>query len=173
MPVLFIEPFSLPSTVKSRGVEVSLKGAVTSNLDLIANYTYVDSEIGEADGFLGPSVGEPRFGVPKHAFSLLASYRFRNGSPLEGLTLTGAVQYHSARLANNSRTILNVLRPAIELDPLLRFDVSGTYKLNDRVTIEAGVQNLLDEVNILPSAVFGLGRPDIRRTVFAALSVDF
>ncbi|MEP5761867.1 MAG: TonB-dependent receptor [Litoreibacter sp.] len=174
VPLSFDGTFSVPTTNSSKGVELSLKGAVTDNLNITANYTYVDSEIGGVNGTtINAAAGESLPGVPEHTLSLLANYQFDRGTRFEGLSLTGAVRYQSSRLLSNSATFNGFDLPSIELDSVVRVDVSGTYDLNERVRLQAGIQNLFDEDIILPSAGFGLGIPEEGRTVFASASFVF
>ncbi|MEM7670217.1 MAG: TonB-dependent receptor, partial [Pseudomonadota bacterium] len=102
VPVSTDATFSVESDQESRGVELTLQGAVTPNFNLVANYTYIDSELASvAPGGIEPAIGEPLVGVPNHALSVLGSYRFDEGS-LDGLTLTAGLRYRGARLATNT-----------------------------------------------------------------------
>ena len=106
--------------------------------------------------------------------SFLANYQFDESTRFDGLTLTGAVRYQSSRLLSNSLDVAGIgSLPSIELDSIVRVDVSGAYDLNDTVRLKAGIQNLFDEEIITPSAGFGLGAPEAGRTVLVSASYEF
>jgi outer membrane receptor for ferric coprogen and ferric-rhodotorulic acid len=77
--------------VRSQGFEAELVGALTSNWQVMAGYTYTDTEYaGNADN--AGAVFEPR--TPTHAARLWTKYDFSDG--LRGLSLAGGVSMFGA-----------------------------------------------------------------------------
>ncbi|MEM8792474.1 MAG: TonB-dependent receptor [Pseudomonadota bacterium] len=173
VPVTTDATFFVGSEQESRGVEVALQGAVTPNFNIVANYTYVDSELSSVDpGGLEPALGEPLAGVPEHAFSVLGSYSFDQGT-LDGLTLTAGLRYRGGRLATNSFDvpILGIL-DAIEFDSFVDIDIGASYVLTEDVELEVGISNLLDQ-EILRGNTGNIAIPEPGIEGFAALTVRF
>ncbi|WP_421708626.1 TonB-dependent siderophore receptor [Algihabitans sp.] len=169
--------FFVPATQESRGVELELQGAVTDNLSIVASYVYTDAELTEVGaGGSQLAVGDAPQGVPEHSVNLLARYSFDRGA-LDGLSLTGSLQYASRRI-NSSPTELRagslppVLFDRTELASFVRVDIGAAYALTENVRIEAGVQNLFDqEIANARGSSFAVPEPPL--TAFGSLRIRF
>ncbi|WP_394004376.1 TonB-dependent receptor domain-containing protein [Luteimonas sp. WGS1318] len=116
---------------KIRGVELAGRYRIVEPLSLRANYTYTDSE-----QTTGPNAGQP----------LAQSARHMANATLDW-TLSDTV---SLQLTGESRS--KRFRNAVDADGNLLFyksynvlHLGGRYRLNEHVTINARVNNLLDE----------------------------
>lgn len=76
--------------IQSRGAEFEANWYVTDNLELNANYTYIDMEITKDSG--NDLEGKSPIYVPKHAASLWTNYYFEDGL-FNGTRLGGGVRY--------------------------------------------------------------------------------
>lgn len=76
--------------VESRGAEFEAHWDITDNLDVIANYTYIDMEVTKDSG--NGLQGKQPIYVPKNAASLWANY-FIDSDFLAGTRLGGGVRY--------------------------------------------------------------------------------
>lgn len=85
--------------VRSRGVELEARAAVTENASLIAAYAYTDAETVDG-GPLAPELsGKPTGGIPRNMASLWADYRFA-GFGLPGLKVGAGIRYVGDMPAN-------------------------------------------------------------------------
>lgn len=178
VPVATDFDFSAPSTQESRGIEISLQGAVTDNLSILASYAFTDAELTEVGaGGSELNIGESPPAVPKHSVNLLARYDFNRGS-LDGLSLTGSLQYASRRTNGLATEQPNPLGgaplrfEATELEPFVRVDIGVAYEFTENVRIEGGVQNLLNQEIANPS-FNQLAIPEAPVTGFASLRIRF
>jgi catecholate siderophore receptor len=112
------------------GFEVSAAGAVTERWQLLAGYTYLDSEITESNNPLeqGNDIGN----TPPHTFSLWSSHRL-----LPNLEIGAGAQYVSERTVSNTVTA--------ELDAYWLFDAMAAYTLSDTISLRLNLYNLADE----------------------------
>lgn len=177
-PFTFDGTFFTTSSSESRGVEVTLEGAVTPELSIFASYTFTDAELTEVGaGLSDVAIGESPQGVPTHAAGLLAKYRFGEGR-FAGLSLTGAVRFVGERVNFPSLVTPNPLGgppvtiPAIMLDPYVRVDIGAAYEVSDRLRVGAGIQNLLNQEIATPSTI-NLAIPEAPITGFVRLDVRF
>ncbi|UBF26362.1 TonB-dependent siderophore receptor [Kovacikia minuta CCNUW1] len=67
---------------RSRGVEFDIVGELTPGWNLIASYTYTDTQVTEDSN--PDLIGNQLFGVPKHSASLWTTYEIQRGN-LQGL----------------------------------------------------------------------------------------
>ncbi|MEE9273515.1 MAG: TonB-dependent receptor [Robiginitomaculum sp.] len=91
-----------------KGFEIGVQGNVTKNLFVNANYTYINSTIGESigrrSGTIDTSVtGNKTQYVPENAASIFATYDFAGGA-LDGLQIGGGANYQSKVFLNTSNT---------------------------------------------------------------------
>ena len=176
-------PFADVSTGLSRGasqsstgVEVSLQGAVTEHLSVIANYTYTDAEVSDLPGpGLEGDFDAP--GVPEHAANAFANYSFDSGE-LDGLSLNGGVVFNGDRLnalpqfVQTPQGLPSARIGGQDLDSFVRFDIGAGYRLNDWVQASFRVENLFDKDYERPGTP-NFALPESPRTFSGRLSLRF
>ncbi len=74
--------------VRTRGVDLQATAALTPNLNVMANYTYLDNELVKDASYQGKSLTQ----TPAHSGSLWMDYRF-DQRPLSGLQIGGGIRY--------------------------------------------------------------------------------
>ncbi|MGO4743446.1 ferrichrome porin FhuA [Serratia quinivorans] len=123
--------------IRSRGIEIEGKAALTYNLNLIASYTYTDAE------FRDNSInnGHTPAMVPKHMASLWTDYTFNQGW-LNGLTAGGGARYVSSTPGDDGN---NFKVPSYTV-----FDTAIKYQLDnipglENAEIALNVNNLFDK----------------------------
>lgn len=111
-----------------RGFELGLSGAISKEILLTANYTYVDAEIKEA--FVNSAIDDTVVGnqvryVPKHAASAWGSWKPVDGT-LKGLEIGGGLNYQSKVYLNHQNT--QVAKSYVVFDALLGYSF-GNYRI--------------------------------------------
>lgn len=147
---------------RSRGFEFDLVGAVTEQINVIANYSYTETETikNEAD----PSVVGGRLGgVPKHKARLWMTYQFTEG-PLSGFGFGGGVRYVSENSAQ--------FATAIRLDPYAVFDLGAWYTWN-ALRFGLNVYNLFDKHYIVRASDRSIAHPGAPFTIVGSVGVRF
>ncbi|HEY0185059.1 MAG TPA: TonB-dependent siderophore receptor [Rhodopila sp.] len=121
--------------VRSRGIELQAKANVTRNLEVTASYTYLDAHTTKAnDG----TVGFQPFGVPRHAASAWANYKF-DDPVFAGLSVGGGIRY-----TGDTRDQSNTLHvPAYTL-----FDAAFRYNVGERIPPLKGMQMDVNVTNL-------------------------
>ncbi len=114
---------------RTQGIELSLVGRVTDNLDISLGYALQDGEI-RATTTAAPA-GRPLAQLPRHQASAWGRYNFSKRFGL-GLGLI----HQSSQFA----TISN----AVRLPAFTRIDAAAYYDLTDAVTLQLNVENLTD-----------------------------
>lgn len=122
----------------SRGAEIAVRWGFATDWSVSGNYTYTDSEQKS-----GASAGLPLTDTPEHMLN--ASLNWQATGRLS-TWLRGEYRSERFRGVGAERTALGDYK-AYEL-----FHLGGSYELNDRVTINAVIYNLLDEdfVSLIP-----------------------
>lgn len=116
--------------VRTQGIEASARANVTSTLELLANYTYLDAK--DLSGAAPLRVAY----TPKHSANASVNWH-----PSEPLSLFATANYVGKQyLAVYSNAAYNV-----ERDGYLTVDTSISYKVSPAFTIRAGVLNLFDK----------------------------
>lgn len=121
-----------------QGIELSISGAVTETWNVIANYTFLDSETTES--FIGtPSVpnldviGNRVPNVPEHSAAVWTTYM-----PIEGLTLGVGATYAGKVYLNNTNHAF--VPEAFGVDALVSYEI-GQWRFQLNAT------NLFDRLN--------------------------
>ena len=149
---------------QSRGIEFDVTGEVMEGLNLLAYYSYTDSEVlrNEDDP---TEVGERLGGVPLHKARLWARYNFAENSDLKGWGIGGGARYvgeNSAQFDND-----------VKLDPYVVFDAAAWYRMNDMVKLSLNVKNLLDEHYYVRASDQSIVHPGEPFSVIGSLSMTF
>nr|CAD6617088.1 TonB-dependent siderophore receptor [Rhizobium sp. Khangiran2] len=135
-------PAYLESTVdkvRHRGFDVEAKMEVTNNINLIAGYSYIDSEIdepGNAKGLDGKRFAQ----VPEHMASVWGTYTWEGNGSRGDMTLGLGARYTGSYYTNNLNTL--------KADSAIVFDAAYTYQLRDNTTFQLNVSNVFDEKHI-------------------------
>jgi len=113
------------SQVRSRGLELEARGALSPGLNLLAAYSWTQAiNTAHADPAL---VGKTPMLVPRHAASLWLDYT--PGEALPGLGLGAGARYTGASYANADNSVRNAA--TVLLDAMLRLDQGHwRYALN-------------------------------------------
>jgi iron complex outermembrane receptor protein len=122
--------------IRSQGVELEGKAALTANINVLASYTYTDAEYTEDNSFQGntPAI------IPKHMASLWGDYTFHE-TALSGLTLGAGVRYTGSTYGDEANTFkvpdYTVWNTVLKYD-LARFNLPGS-------SVALNVNNLFDK----------------------------
>lgn len=157
-----------------RGITLGASGQLLPNWTVIANYTYLDSEIlrNIASTALPPNnvdftKGDPIPLTPKHAFNVWTTYQF-NDRWMAGIGANYSGEYAFARV--------NAAAPLLHSDDYWVVNAAITWTINDRVGLQLNVKNLTDEdyyTNIRSASGFGWAVPGDSRSATLTTTVRF
>ena len=121
--------------VRSQGVEMDIAGALTSNMNVIASYSYTDAKVLEDPEY----AGKPMPNVPRHTGSVFLTYDIRNMPGGNTLTLGGGGHGVNRRSATNGADYY--------LPGYFVADAFAAYKMKLQypVTLQLNVKNLFDK----------------------------
>lgn len=122
--------------IRSRGVEVEAKAALSANVNVLGSYTYTDAEYTKDT----TNQGHTPAAIPKHMASLWADYTFHE-TALSGLTLGSGVRYVGSSYGDEANTFkvkdYTVVDAAVKYD-LARFNLPGS-------SVGININNLFDK----------------------------
>lgn len=157
-----------------RGITLGASGQILPNWTVIANYTWLDSEILQnvANTAVPPAnndftKGDPIPLTPKHAFNVWTTWQI-NEQWMAGIGANYAGEYAFARP--------NAAAPLLYSDDYWLFNASVTWTINERVGLQLNVKNLTDEeyyTNIRSSSGFGWAVPGDTRSATLTTTVRF
>ncbi|OBZ95554.1 ligand-gated channel [Pararhizobium polonicum] len=130
----------LPQTVEKvrhRGFELEAKAEVTSNIGVIAAYSYIDSRIDEPGG---ANDGNRLMRVPKHAASVWGTYTVEGQGARGDMTFGVGARYTDSYFLDLGNTVSS--------DSAVVFDTAFTYKVQANTTFQLNVKNVFDEKHI-------------------------
>ncbi len=127
--------------VRTRGIELEARAAVTDSLDLIAGYSYIDARITESNA---ADLGKRLANVPPHNASLWGKYTFHDGG-LAGLGVGLGVRYLSAAPANTASGANYFQTPSSTLvDAAISYDFAKRFPQLKGMRADLNVANLFD-----------------------------
>ncbi|MDF7649012.1 TonB-dependent siderophore receptor [Erwiniaceae bacterium L1_54_3] len=147
--------------VRSRGIEWETQAQLTTNLDVLASYTYTNAEITKSNN---GDQGKQQANVPKNMASAWVNYGFHQGV-LDGLLLSTGVRYIGSMFGDNANTI-----------PVKNFalvDAGVKYQVNKTVQVGFNVQNLLDHHYVGTCDGDTSCYPGQERTFIGSLKLNF
>jgi catecholate siderophore receptor len=152
-------PGEAPTVLEGRqrvdGFELGATGKITKKWDVIASYTYLDSEIRESN--VPAEVGNRLVNVPVHSGSLWTTYKL----PI-GVEVGGGVRYVGERFTN----ILN----ARKVEAYVAADATVGYDFARDFTLRLNAFNLFDK-RFADQISGGHFVPGPGRSVLATLSI--
>ncbi|MDO3435617.1 TonB-dependent siderophore receptor [Rhizobium sp. CBN3] len=124
--------------VTGKGIELEARAAIADGLDIIAAYTYNDSEVTG-----GNNVGNTPAITPTHVASLWANYTFQESNPFNGLSVGAGVRYISETWTDVANTSKN---PAtFYVDASASYDFGAVDKKYEGLTAAFNIRNIVDE----------------------------
>lgn len=136
------------------GFELGAVGELTPWWNLLAGYTYLDSEIRRSN--IPIEEGQDLDNTPRHTFTLWNTWLVG-----ERLTLGAGAQFVDER-TNSLRGSTGLANLPVTVDSYWLFDAMAAWRFSDTVTVRMNVLNLADEEYILElgggQAVPGPGR---------------
>lgn len=133
-------PVYLPSTVEEvhhRGLDLEAKVEMTSNVNLIGAYSYIDSEIVDS----GATYDGKRFAqVPEHMASLWGTYTLEGEGDRGEMTFGAGARFIGSYYFDNANTRKS--------DGAVIFDASFTYAIKENTSFQLNVSNLFDEKHV-------------------------
>jgi len=112
------------------GFEIGATGRITENWQVIASYTYLDSEV--VDSNTPTEIGNRLGNVPKNTAALWTLYTLP-----QGIELGGGVRYVSSRYTNVANTR--------KVGDYWVADATLGYDINPKTTLRVNVFNIFDE----------------------------
>lgn len=149
-----------------KGFEVEVIGEVFTGLDVIASYSFLDTEItkNEDDTSL---VGNEIPNAPDSLFNIFAQYQIPPSTGLDGLSVGGGIRYVGEQQVDDDNDL--------QLDSYTLLEANVTYQPTDNLTFQVSGRNLTDEeyfVQFLGTGFAGWSYGQ-SRSYFATLSVSF
>jgi iron complex outermembrane receptor protein len=121
--------------IRSRGVEVEAKAALSASVNVVGSYTYTDAEYTTDTNYKGNTPAQ----VPKHMASLWGDYTLYDGA-LSGLTLGTGVRYTSSSYGDPANSFK--VGSYTLVDALVRYDLARVGMAGSNVALH--VNNLFD-----------------------------
>ena len=137
-----LHPFYTVQTgeVRSRGIELEARAALTGDLDVIGAYTWLDTTVQKDTD--PANVGKRLIAVPEQLASLWTNYRFTDGE-FAGLGLSSGMRY-AGKSAGDPSDTFSV--PAVALfDAAIRYDFGAARPDLKGLRAALNVTNLFDE----------------------------
>lgn len=144
---------------RTRGFEIEALASLRNRVDLIANYTYLDTRI---LGGNSVEVGKRIASIPKHMASLWGTYKF-NLFDKPGFSAGAGVRYFSASYDGTDR---NKVGSATLVDAVLAYD-------HGPVRVALNVNNLFDKEYLTTCLARGDCYFGARRTVVGSVTYRF
>lgn len=133
-------PTYLPATVdkiRHRGLDLEAKMELTNNINVIAAYSYIDSEIVERGGsFDGKSFAQ----VPEQMASVWGTYTLEGEGARGDMTFGLGARYIGSYYFDNANTRKS--------DGAIVVDAAYTYQIQENTTFQLNVSNVFDEKHI-------------------------
>jgi catecholate siderophore receptor len=148
-------PTVLEGKQRVDGIELGATGRILPNWELIAAYSYLDSEIRKSN--TPAEVGKDLLNTPRHSLSLWSTYRL----PF-GLEIGGGARYASSRFTSNANTR--------EVGDYWLADATVAYDIGGRAVLRLNVFNIFDE-EYVDSLSGGHFVPGTGRSAVATLSL--
>jgi iron complex outermembrane receptor protein len=132
--------------IEIKGLEAEAKLSLDAGWDVVASYTYADSEITKSSDNPASDFAGNRFPVtPKHQAAAFVNYTFQ-GEPLAGLSVGAGLRYFGAHYGDQANTLKI---PSYTLvDAAMRYDFGRTTPRLKGVEASITASNLFDKTYV-------------------------
>lgn len=158
---------------KSRvdGISIGLNGQITPAWSIVANYTYLDSELirsiarNSPPGTIDYGAGAQLQNTPRHSGSLFTTYTLPFGLTLGyGLTYQGKAAFN----------VPTATAPAVlHSDDYLIHNAFLSYAFTEKLSVQVNVKNVTDELYFTRIRNNGWATPGDARSAIATLNLTF
>jgi iron complex outermembrane receptor protein len=149
--------------VRSRGIELEGHASLTSNLDLVAAYTYLDQIVTKSNGV---DLDKRLPGMPTHTASLWLDYTWRGGL-WHGLGFGVGVRYVGPSAGDRKNTV-DVPEYTL-VDAAMHYDLSSLLPALKGGRLAVNVSNLFDK-HYIASCIGSFCEFGLERNIVATLS---
>lgn len=151
--------------MRTRGIELEAKAELYENFDIIAGYSYLDTEVIEGTLRDGTSIAGNQFAsVPKNMASVWGYYTFPGAGARGDISLGLGARYTGSYYFNAENS--NGKSDAATL-----FDAAFAYSVTDSTQLTVNVSNLFDEQHVVGRGTANYYNP--ARTFMAGLSYNW
>ncbi len=134
------------------GVEFELMGELVENLNVVATYSFLDTEITKEEAglaFNDSSLGNSVIGAPEHSASLFLEYTITTGM-LEHFSINGGVNYVGERPSQQQNLVgeypgYSPGFPLFHLDEYATVDMGLRYYGFENITLSLQANNVFNE----------------------------
>ena len=169
--------------IRTRGAELEARATLATGVNLVASYTYLDSEYTSSNSTVTvdrgvgtrtstrPQRGTEPTGVPNHMASVFAQYTFQPDTRFQGATIGGGVRYVGQSWGDTANT-LRV--PDVTLvDLMARYELGNLSPSLQGSSIQVNVSNLFDEKYVSSCFSYAYCFWGYRRSVIGTLRHRF
>ncbi len=142
---------------RTRGVELGFSGNVTDAWAVYGGYTYLDPKM--LDDGAGSNDGKRLKFIAQNSFSIWSTYT------IQKFTVGGGATYMSDRWMNDANTL--------GVPAYWRYDLMGSYEIDQNVNVRVNIQNLTDETIYEGSHVGLFANVGPGRSGFVSLNFNF
>jgi iron complex outermembrane recepter protein len=169
--------------IRTRGAELEARATLATGVNLVASYTYLDSEYTSStstvtvDRLLGtrpttrPQRGTEPTSVPNHMASAFLQYSFQPDTQLQGLTLGGGVRYVGQSWGDPGNTLR--VPDVTLLDLMARYELGQLSPSLNGASLQLNVSNLTDEKYVSSCLSYAFCFWGYRRSALATLRYRF
>ncbi|WP_207100771.1 TonB-dependent siderophore receptor [Paracoccus shandongensis] len=126
-----------------RGIDLEAKAELANNVDVIASYSWMESEVLRSDPIRGQDVEGNEFSeVPNHLASLWVNYTLAGNETRGDMTFGLGARY----VGSYYFAISNATGKA---DASVTLDAAFTYQVQDNTSLAVNVSNLLDDQHVV------------------------
>lgn len=144
---------------QAKGLELGLTGAISDDLNLIAGYTWQETEV--TKDFNPDTQGNGLTAAPEHSASVWLTYG------LDALTLGGGVQYSSGNVFWRQN------RAFYESGDLYLVSLMASYDISEQLRVQLNADNLTDEEYVSDYSARGHFRPGAGRNIKLGVRYSF
>ena len=151
--------------MRSRGLELEGKAELFDNFDVVAGYTYLDTEVVEGTVFGGTSIAGNQFAsIPRNMASVWGYYTFPRTGARGDISLGLGARYIGSYYFNAENN-------SGKSDPATLVDAAFAYSVTDSAQLTVNVSNLFDKQYVVGRGTADYYNP--ARTIMAGLTYNW
>jgi catecholate siderophore receptor len=130
----------LAGNQRVNGVQVGMRGHLTSRWELLTSYAYLDGKV-VSSGYYPAAVGAQLANVPRDTFNLWTTYRL----PRNWGEIGGGSNYVSSRTASSTAPLDPVTGLVKEVPGYWVFNAMAEHRLSEHVRLQGNIYNIANK----------------------------